>query len=117
MNEEQNTHISRIDAEWSKIKIHLGRGNGSAVRDHLQNVREDDKRIYNALYWRMDSWLASSFAATPLKASEANVGFTKLDVGSVRLSGYLYEQGIIKFGGDQVWWLTKNLPKIIAHCA
>lgn len=101
----------KIDPPWSYIQMALAAGDGARARDLLKAAREDDRGIYNALYWRTTDWLKSRIARGPVTPGEERAGLTMFDVGEVRLQGFLNEHKKWPWQIDDLPYLMQEIRK------
>ena len=108
-----NPHVSKIDGYWNMIFDPLKALNGTRVRDILRDANDDDRRVFNALYWRVDDWMTSRISRRNLSAGETAVQHTKEDVGGVRFAALV--RGAVSGAVDDAgWWETKDLPHLLS---
>ena len=106
---ELNSTEQKIEDWWGRIRPALDRRTGTIVRDLLRDASEDNKRVFQALYWRVNNWLMIQVGRDPLTDQERKMGFERSDVGEVRLPCFLYG----KITGD--WWQTHDLPRLLSE--
>ena len=92
-NTENSLDAGQVDGLWTEMRGELQKGRGRDVRDALNNIRRDNRRVFNALYWRCDEWMASYMSRAPLTPMEAKAGLTDRTVGQERLSSFLWGLG------------------------
>jgi len=107
MNEEGNPNISQIDAYWERLIPLLNNLAGTKAGELLRDVKETDKNIFNALYWRTDRWMKLRISKNALTKGEQQYGSD--DIGSIRLAAFV--QG--RKSGD--WWETFDLGQMLSQ--
>jgi len=108
-----NPRKVEVDAQWDRIFPAIKALNGTQVRDFLRDIREKDRRIFNALYWRIDDWFTSRIATGVLLKAEADVHYTSETVGQPRMASF-----VVKTCGQSEyfngWWQTQDLPRMFS---
>ena len=111
MAESNNPRVDEVDTQWETIQPMLNRGDGYGVRDILQQLRFEDRGLFNALYWRTDDWLKTFAGRAPLSEGESKMGLHKEEVGPMRL------RIAIRMQTDETMWPVKGLNRLLTDIA
>jgi len=85
-----NPRKHEIDEKWQFMVKDLQSFNGRSVADTLSHLREDDRGLWNALYWRTNNWLAGYMGRYQMsEQEEAMFGENRLELGRYRLTSFL----------------------------
>lgn len=100
------------ESEWLKVLTRLRAYDGVAVRDIMAGVFYRDKGAWNVLYWRTHYWLQSFLSRFPLSPSEEALDLRRWEIGSARLSEFLYRMRGKKISMTGKWD-PPDLPAIL----
>jgi len=110
LNATTNPREIDIETNWSDLREMLSSGDAHGAKQKMDDLFENDFPIWNAMYWRMDSWFASYFGRAAMTAEEEKLGFSRLEVGAGRFRIWLDKLN----PGCEVWTIC-GLPKIIGQ--
>ena len=92
---KDNPHFDQIIGYWNDLKARLSAFDGPGSVQILSRLREStdslDVKIWNALYWRTDSWMKGYLGRRPLSDGENKAGLEDHEVGGPRLAAWLHE--------------------------
>jgi hypothetical protein len=114
-DKKKNPHFDTIEGYWVDLRPRLAAFDGQGSVQILSKLRESedslDKRIWNALYWRTDSWFKSYLGRRELSDDERAVGFESHEVGGPRWSAWLHDTYSDR--PSPVNWQTEDLKFIL----
>ena len=111
----KNPHFNTIEGYWVDIQPRLAAFDGPAAAKILSRLRESqdslDVKIWNGLYWRVDSWMKRYFCRRPLSEDEEKAGFESHEVGGPRWAAWLH--GAYPDRPSPTNWQTDDLKFIL----
>jgi len=99
-----------IEAWWDRVLPPLSNRNGTQVRDLMREVWKEDRKVWNALYWRIHVWMEGYLARSPLTEEDIRLGFSKEEVGVVRLKTFLATRI-----PRNKFWGPSDLPRLLSE--
>jgi len=97
-----------IEVAWEKMLGLLAKKDSAGAGTFLAGLMREDIKLWNAIYWQTDVWLASYFSRGPMTKEEERLGMSRLEAGRVRFNLWLDRSQHGKEG-----WTTKDLKRII----
>lgn len=101
----------RIDQDFLPIRVALVAFEGREARDRLQVHRDEDKGLFNALYWRVDNWMTDYLLRQPFTDKEVELKLSREDVGTARRMRFLCALGKFPWQTDDLPYLMQELKK------
>ena len=95
-----NPRLPAIDGAWNKIRSYLSCGQGRNYVDLMLRLRDEDRGVWNALYWRTSDWFGSWFESRKVDTSG-------MSHGEARAAG-------MQAFHSWLWRLYKNRPDPVA---
>ena len=81
------------DDDWEVLKSYLANMQGNDAATMLERLRDSesktDRKVWNALYWRVDKWMGAYFARKPLSQNEESLDLSHFEVGRARWIAFL----------------------------
>ena len=111
--DDSNPQASRIDGHWAQVSRHLEAKEGKDASWRLKSLYDEDRRLYNAVYWRVDRWIIAQFAKAPMDKSEIERKYTRTEVGLARLATFIHKD-MAEGRLMKRWWAPQDLPKLLA---
>jgi len=103
-----------VEIEWSRIIDALRKWDGVTVRDRLKEVERVNIVDWNILYWRVNAWIRSFLCRFPMTEQEEKMGLERGDLGSLRISSFLFHAHNSGYGGA-VGWKTDEIPYLMSR--
>lgn len=106
---EDNPYAPEIDGYWQDLQPALARYDGHAASDILHRAYQENQRIWNALYWRTDKWLAAWFVARDPRATRPDM--PGLTFGDECLAGFVAD--LFPERLTPIIWKGTDLPQLL----
>lgn len=115
-----NPRRAEIEAAWQPIRSALSARNGREAGSLLAEIRDRDRYLFNACYWRVDRWLDSWFESRASGAPEdANARWEAAKAAKVDFMAGIYtdRQHPDQWQTADLAFLLQELPSVVAYSA